>query len=84
MTQLDIQVDDVVHLRKQHPCGGWQWRVFRIGADIGIVCLTCHRRLMLPRHKFRKAIKTIEHRRSAQPENGDSLLLSESSTSGNP
>jgi hypothetical protein len=84
MTLLDIQVDDIVRLRKQHPCGGWQWRVFRTGADIGIVCLTCHRRLMMPRHKFRKAIKAIEQRRSTLPESENALPLSESQSPGSP
>ena len=62
MTYFDIQVDDIVQMRKQHPCGGWEWRVFRIGADIGVVCLTCQRRLMLPRHKFRRAVKKVVQR----------------------
>ena len=30
----DIQVGDIVHMRKQHPCGGLSWEVTRIGADI--------------------------------------------------
>lgn len=62
MTFFDIQVDDIVQLRKQHPCGGWEWRVFRTGADIGIVCLTCQRRLMLSRSKFRRAAKKVVQR----------------------
>jgi hypothetical protein len=62
MTFFEIQVDDIVQLRKQHPCGGWEWRVFRTGADIGVVCLTCQRRLMLPRPKFRRAVKKVVQR----------------------
>ena len=62
MINFDIQVDDIVQLRKQHPCGGWEWRVFRTGADIGVVCLTCQRRLMLPRPKFRRAVKKVVQR----------------------
>ena len=84
MTQLDIQVDDIVRLRKQHPCGGWQWRVFRTGADIGIVCLTCHRRLMMPRHKFRKSVKFVEQRRSLLPENVNTPPVNENQVSGKP
>ncbi|MBS3783842.1 MAG: DUF951 domain-containing protein [Anaerolineae bacterium] len=55
----DIHVGDQVRLRKPHPCGGDTWEVTRIGADIGIRCLTCGRRLMLPRAKFEKQVKTI-------------------------
>lgn len=69
MTYFDIQVDDIVQLRKQHPCGGWEWRVVRTGADIGIVCLTCQRRLMLPRPKFRRAVKKVVH--SSTPASND-------------
>ncbi|NOZ49857.1 MAG: DUF951 domain-containing protein [Chloroflexi bacterium] len=59
MNFLDVQPGDVVRLRKQHPCGGWAWTVVRIGADIGLVCTTCQRRLMLPRQQFRKAVRQI-------------------------
>lgn len=57
---LDIQVGDRVRLRKQHPCGGNTWDVTRIGADIGIRCTTCGRRIMLPRPKLEKQVKSIE------------------------
>ncbi len=56
---LDIRVDDRVRLRKPHPCGGYEWEVTRIGADIGIRCLTCGRRVLLPRAKFEKQVKRI-------------------------
>jgi hypothetical protein len=55
----ELQVDDVVRLRKPHPCGSYEWVVFRIGADIGIECLGCHRRIFLPRRKLAKRIKKI-------------------------
>jgi hypothetical protein len=56
---LNIQIGDRVRMRKPHPCGGHEWEVTRIGADIGIRCLTCNRRVMLPRSKFEKQVKTI-------------------------
>jgi hypothetical protein len=56
---LEIRVGDQVRMRKPHPCGGYEWEVTRIGADIGIQCLTCGRRVMLPRAKFEKQVKTI-------------------------
>lgn len=56
---LDVRVGDRVHLRKPHPCGGYTWEVVRIGADIGIRCTTCGRRVMLPRSKFEKQVKSI-------------------------
>lgn len=56
---LEIQVGDRVRLRKPHPCGGYEWEVTRIGADIGMRCLTCGRRVMLPRPKFERQVKSI-------------------------
>ncbi len=56
---LEIGLNDIVRMRKPHPCGGTEWRVVRLGADIGIKCLTCGRRVLLPRHEFEKRVKTI-------------------------
>jgi hypothetical protein len=58
-TPLDIRVGDRVLMRKPHPCGGYEWEVTRTGADIGMRCLTCGRRVMLPRSKFEKRVKAI-------------------------
>ncbi len=44
-------------LRKAHPCGGTSWRVERMGADIGIRCLTCNHYLLTPRRKLERAVK---------------------------
>ena len=56
---LEIRIGDKVRLRKPHPCGGYEWEVTRTGADIGIECLKCGRRVMLPRSKFEKRVKTV-------------------------
>jgi len=53
----DIRIDDVVQMRKPHPCGGYQWRVVRVGADIGMKCLTCQHRVLLLRRDFEKRLK---------------------------
>ncbi len=63
---LEIRMGDVVRLRKPHPCGGYEWQVVRLGADIGMVCLTCHHRVLLPRRDFEKRVKTFV-RRGAVP-----------------
>jgi len=59
---IAINVGDVVRMRKPHPCGSLDWQVTRIGADIGLKCQTCGRRVMLPRHDFEKRLKTILQR----------------------
>ncbi len=56
---LQVHVDDVVQMRKPHPCGSLEWVVTRVGADIGIRCLGCGRRVMLPRSRFEKRVKRI-------------------------
>lgn len=61
---LEINIGDVVRLRKPHPCGGSEWQVVRIGVDIGMVCQTCQRRVLLPRSDFEKRIKTFISRQA--------------------
>ena len=56
---LEIYIGDVVRLRKVHPCGGYEWQVVRLGADIGIVCQTCQRRVLLSRRDFEKRVKSF-------------------------
>jgi hypothetical protein len=56
---MEIRLGDVVRLRKQHPCGGFEWEVVRLGADIGIRCRTCSRRVLLERSVFEKRVKTF-------------------------
>ena len=56
---VSVQVGDVVRLRKPHPCGSYQWQVVRIGADIGLKCLTCGRRVLLERAIFNKRLAAI-------------------------
>ena len=58
----EIHIDDVVRLKKGHPCGGYEWRVVRLGADIGIKCLTCGRRVMLERSVFERRVKEFVNR----------------------
>lgn len=56
---VDVQVGDVVRLRKPHPCGSFEWQVVRIGADIGLKCVKCGRRVLLERATFNKRLKEI-------------------------
>lgn len=58
---MDYQpaLGDKVQLRKKHPCGSDVWTVVRTGADIGLVCDGCGRRVMLERPTFRKRVKKV-------------------------
>ena len=55
----DVQVNDLVRLRKPHPCGSYEWLVVRIGADIGLKCQVCGRKVLLDRGAFNKRVKTV-------------------------
>ena len=65
---LELYVGDVVELRKPHPCGGKTWRIERVGADIGIACLTCGRYVLVPRDHFEPRIKCFLERGPAYPQ----------------
>ncbi len=56
---LDIRVGDIVQMRKPHPCGGDTWQVVRIGAEIGIRCQTCKRKVLLLRSDFERRVKRV-------------------------
>ncbi len=61
---LPLFMDDVVRLRKPHPCGSYEWVVVRLGADIGLKCRTCGRRVLLPRRTVEKRLKEFVSRGS--------------------
>ena len=62
MPVLKLQLGDIVQTRKTHPCGGDQWEIVRLGADIGIRCVTCGRRVLIPRPKLERRIKEFVRR----------------------
>lgn len=59
---VDFKLDDVVRLRKPHPCGSYEWRVVRLGADLGLKCLKCDRRVLLPRSTVERRLKEFVSR----------------------
>ena len=50
----DIRLGDIVRLRKPHPCGADGWRVVRVGAEIGLRCTGCDRKVLLLRRVYRQ------------------------------
>lgn len=65
---IPLYLDDVVALRKAHPCGGDTWRIVRLGADIGLRCLTCQRRVLVRRSAVERDIKRFVERPLAPTE----------------
>jgi hypothetical protein len=59
MKYADLALGERVRLRKPHPCGSTDWVVVRLGADIGLKCEGCGRRVLLPRSEAERRIKTI-------------------------
>ena len=59
---MEIRLGDVVRLKKPHPCGSYEWEVVRLGADIGIKCLKCQRRVLLQRSTFERRVKAFVSR----------------------
>lgn len=59
---MTLAIGDVVQMRKPHPCGGDTWRIVRVGADIGIRCLHCDRKVLLPRAECERRIKRFVSR----------------------
>jgi hypothetical protein len=62
---MDLRVGDVLRLRRKHPCGGYDWDVVRVGADIGLTCRECGRRVLLDRPTLRRRLKAVVERGTA-------------------
>jgi len=62
---LKFYIGDVVRLKKEHPCGSYEWEVMRVGADFRIKCLGCGRVVMVSRSKFERSVKQIVSRPGA-------------------
>ncbi len=56
---VNIKIGDIVRLRKPHPCGSYEWEVVRVGADIGLKCLKCQRKVLLERNTFERRLKEV-------------------------
>jgi len=64
---LQLRLDDLVRLRKPHPCGSYEWRVVRLGADIGLKCVRCQRRVLLPLADVERRARSVTRDGSGEP-----------------
>lgn len=55
----EYDLNDIVEMKKVHPCGSKLWKIIRLGADIKIKCEGCGRLIMMPRAQFEKGIKKV-------------------------
>ena len=47
MTKKEFALNDIVEMKKGHPCGENKWKIIRVGMDIRIKCQGCERSVML-------------------------------------
>ncbi|WP_456272882.1 DUF951 domain-containing protein [Bacillus sp. AK031] len=59
MEPKSFQLNDVVEMKKPHPCGVNRWKIIRMGMDIRIKCQGCDHSIMLPRRDFSKKMKKV-------------------------
>ena len=58
---MNINIGDILTMKKQHPCGSKEWEVLRIGADFKLKCCGCEHIVMLPMVKVEKNIKNVNN-----------------------
>lgn len=56
---MQIEVGQIVKLKKKHPCGSFEWEVLRIGADFRLRCLGCDHQIMVPRKTVERNLKGL-------------------------
>ncbi len=56
---MDVRLNDILVMKKSHPCGSSQWQVLRTGMDFRLRCCGCGHEVMLPRSKAEKSIRHI-------------------------
>lgn len=57
---MDVKVNDILTMKKPHPCGSSQWRVLRSGMDFRLKCLGCGHEVLVARAKAEKNIRQIQ------------------------
>ena len=63
---MDLQLHDILELKKDHPCGSRRWEVLRVGMDIKLKCLGCGHEVMQPRRKVEKMIRRVVPKEEAE------------------
>lgn len=56
---MDVRLQDILVMKKPHPCGSDRWLVLRTGMDFRLRCCGCGHEVLLPRSKAEKNIRKI-------------------------
>jgi hypothetical protein len=59
MEQKEFQLNDIVEMKKSHPCGTNRWKIIRLGMDIRIKCEGCSHSVLIPRKEFSRKMKKV-------------------------
>ena len=62
---MDIRLNDILVMKKPHPCGEKRWLVLRTGADFRLRCLGCGHEQMTPRFKAEKNIRSVDRKEAS-------------------
>lgn len=65
---MDIQLGDILTMKKAHPCGSKDWEVLRVGMDFRLKCTGCGHMIMIPRSKAEKNIRAVMRNGAAKEE----------------
>ena len=56
---MDLQLGDIIKMKKAHPCGSQEWKVLRVGADFRLQCMGCGHQVMMARRLVEKNIRGV-------------------------
>ena len=56
---MTYEIQQIITMKKPHPCGGKDWKIVRVGADVKLQCLTCERFIILTRDELKKRAKAV-------------------------
>ena len=59
MNGLNCEIHQIITMKKQHPCGGADWKIVRVGVDVQLQCLTCGKYIRLTRDELKKRAKAV-------------------------
>ncbi len=71
---VELRLGEVLRLKKRHPCGSEEWEVYRVGADVGIKCVGCGRRVLLPRSRLEPRIRVVRSRTAPRLVKGEGAM----------
>ena len=57
---MSYNIDEIITLKKPHPCGADEWEILRVGADFRLKCTGCGHQVMIARKLVEKNTKNLK------------------------